>query len=82
MPQVSQRFAARIGYGTLPLMTRNYLVATAAEAARVVERLAALGYGANAEKRTSGYVVTVEVTAPSVTIEETVVREAPSARPV
>jgi len=60
-------------------MARSYFVETAAEAGRVVERLIAAGYGANAERTDPGFVVIVD-SAPSVTIEETLVREAPSAR--
>jgi len=61
------------------LCVGSYFVETAAEAGRVVERLGAAGYGARAERTASGYVVTVE-SAPSVIIEETLVREAPSVR--
>jgi hypothetical protein len=64
---------------TLLGMAQSCFVETAAEAGRVVEQLLASGYGANAEESSHGFVVTVEAS-PSVTVEETLVREAPSAR--
>jgi len=60
-------------------MTRSYFVETAAEAGRVVERLGASGFPATSATSAQGFVVTVDAP-PSVTIEETLVREAPSAR--
>ena len=46
----------------------------------MVERLVASGYEATAEQTPQGYVVLVETAAPSVTIEEILLRDAPSAR--
>ncbi|WP_344808259.1 hypothetical protein [Microlunatus ginsengisoli] len=62
-------------------MARSYFVETAAEAEHVVERLVASGFVTNAKPLADGYIVFVDG-GPSVTMEETFLRQAPSARRV